>query len=168
MGSPVLFSQERAGRDGVPFVLLKLRTMSNVDPGEAAANDDEARLTPFGARLRAWSLDELPQLWNVLRGDMALVGPRPLPLVYVDRYSPRERRRLEVRPGISGLAQVSGRNELTWDEKFALDVDYVTRRSLALDVRILWRTVTTLLRRKGISAPGHATMPEFLGRAGAA
>lgn len=163
LGSPVLFRQVRAGRDGQPFTLVKFRTMSvragtSFDPA-----DDAARLTPLGRRLRAASLDELPQIWNVVRGDMALVGPRPLPVDYVDRYDHQQRRRLEVRPGITGLAQISGRNALTWDQRFQYDVDYVDRRSLLLDVWILWMTVRAVLGRVGISAEGSATMTEFLG-----
>jgi lipopolysaccharide/colanic/teichoic acid biosynthesis glycosyltransferase len=168
MGAPVLFRQERAGRDGGPFTLIKFRTMTVSLVGGLDAERDAERLTPIGSRLRGLSLDELPQLWNVIRGDMALVGPRPLPTVYVDRYSAEQRHRLDVRPGITGLAQVSGRNALTWDEKFALDLDYVAHRSVLLDARILWRTLLGLARRQGISAEGHATMPEFLGRTDAA
>ena len=124
---------------------------------------DELRLTPFGHLLRWLSLDELPQLWNVLRGHMSLVGPRPLPVRYIERYTPEQARRLEVLPGITGLVQVGGRNGLTWDEKFALDVWYVDHRSIRLDIWILWRTLVAVARREGVSAPGHATMPEFLG-----
>jgi lipopolysaccharide/colanic/teichoic acid biosynthesis glycosyltransferase len=159
MGAPVLFRQRRTGRGGRPFTLLKLRTMRAGRPG----TPDAARLTRLGRWLRAWSLDELPQLWNVLRGDMSLVGPRPLLPEYVPRYTPEQARRHEVRPGLTGLAQVSGRNALSWEEKFALDVRYVDERSLALDLRILWRTVVAVVRREGVSAAGHATMPEFLG-----
>lgn len=157
MGAPVLFRQTRAGRGGRPFTLFKLRTMRD------GAGDDAARLTPLGAFLRATSLDELPQLWNVLRGDMALVGPRPLLPEYLPRYSPEQARRHDVRPGITGLAQVSGRNTLGWPERLALDVRYVEQRSLGLDLWILWRTVATVLRRDGIQAAGHVTMPEFRG-----
>ena len=159
MGAPVLFRQRRIGRRGRPFTLLKLRTMRAATVGAP----DAARLTRLGTGLRAWSLDELPQLWNVVRGDMSLVGPRPLLPKYLPRYTPEQARRHEVRPGLTGLAQVSGRNGLTWEEKFALDVRYVDERSLALDLRILWRTVLAVIRRDGVSAAGHATMPEFLG-----
>jgi lipopolysaccharide/colanic/teichoic acid biosynthesis glycosyltransferase len=159
LGAPVLFRQRRVGRAGRPFTLLKLRTMRAGRPGEP----DGARLTRLGAWLRAWSLDELPQLWNVARGDMSLVGPRPLLPEYLPRYTAEQARRHEVRPGLTGLAQVSGRNGLGWEERFALDVRWVDERSLALDAWILWRTAVAVLRRDGISAAGHATMPEFLG-----
>ena len=155
MGRPVLFRQVRAGRLGQPFELIKFRTMR---PGPG--NDDE-RLTPFGRRLRATSLDELPQLLNVLRGDMALVGPRPLPLRYVPRYTPEQARRLEVRPGITGWAQVNGRNALSWPERFKLDVWYIEHQSLWLDLRILLLTVLKVLRREGIAGEGEATMGEI-------
>ncbi len=166
MGGPVLFRQERAGRDGVPFTLLKFRTMTVNESNDFDPSDDGARITSLGRRLRSLSLDELPQVWNVLSGDMALVGPRPLPVAYVDRYDEGDRRRLDVRPGITGLAQVSGRNSLTWDEKFSADVDYVDHRSVFLDLWILWRTALTVVRRDGIAASGQATMLEFLGSVG--
>jgi lipopolysaccharide/colanic/teichoic acid biosynthesis glycosyltransferase len=166
MGSPVLFRQRRAGRGGVPFTVLKLRTM--LTPEQAGTVDDAARLTPLGRTLRSFSLDELPQLVNVIAGEMSLVGPRPLPLAYVPRYSPAQRRRLDVRPGVTGLAQVTGRNSLSWDERFALDVEYVERHDVWLDLRLLWRTVGQVLRRDGIAAEGHATMHEFLGPQGSA
>lgn len=159
-GQPVLFRQERPGRGGRIFTLLKFRSMRSVD----AAHDlvtDEQRLTRFGQVLRSTSLDELPSLWNVLRGDMSIVGPRPLLVEYLPLYSPEQARRHEVRPGITGLAQVSGRNALGWEEKFALDVDYVERRSLALDARILLATIVSVFRRQGISQEGHVTMPKF-------
>jgi lipopolysaccharide/colanic/teichoic acid biosynthesis glycosyltransferase len=160
MGWPVLFRHERAGRHGARFELLKIRTM------RAGDGSDAARLTPLGRALRATSLDELPQLWNVLRGDMSLVGPRPLPPAYLPRYSAEQARRHEVRPGITGLAQVSGRNALSWEEKFRLDVEYVERRSFALDCWILWRTLVCVCSRAGVAAPGHVTMPEFFGSTG--
>jgi lipopolysaccharide/colanic/teichoic acid biosynthesis glycosyltransferase len=162
LGRPVLYRQYRPGLYGMPFRLVKFRTMreSGRRPGLAS---DGARLTHLGAWLRATSLDELPTLWNVLRGQMSIVGPRPLLMRYLTRYTPEQARRHEVRPGITGLAQVRGRNALSWDEKFALDVWYVDHRSLALDARILAETVMTVLRRTGISAPGEATAPEFLG-----
>lgn len=160
LGRPVLFRQERPGLHGRPFSLLKFRTML------AGPGADEARLTPLGRFLRAWSLDELPALWNVLRGDMSLVGPRPLLMQYLTRYSPRQARRHEVKPGLTGWAQVNGRNALTWDEKLELDVWYVDHWSLWLDLRILARTVWQVLRREGISHEGHATMSEFMGSSG--
>jgi len=165
LGSPVLFRQQRAGRGGVPFTLLKFRSMRDRFPDEELYVDDAARLTPFGARLRAASLDELPQLVNVLRGDMALVGPRPLPVSYVERYDARQRRRLEVRPGITGWAQVNGRNALDWTSRFELDLWYVEHRSVLLDLRVLALTVRAVLRREGISGDGAATMSEFTGTA---
>lgn len=161
MGSPVLFRQARTGLGGRTFTLLKLRTMTNGGDGDLTR--DAQRLTPLGRLLRATSVDELPQLWNVLRGDMSLVGPRPLLPSYLPRYSPTQARRHEVPPGLTGLAQVNGRNALSWDEKFALDVRYVDTWSLGLDLSILWRTVVTLVRGRGVSAEGHVTMPEFLG-----
>lgn len=161
LGSPVLFRQARPGRGGVLFELLKFRTMRLSPEGSELA--DEARITPLGGFLRRTSLDELPGLWNVLKGDMSLVGPRPLLPEYLDRYSPHQARRLEVKPGLTGLAQVSGRNALTWGEKFALDVWYVDHQSLGLDLRILAKTFWHVLTGRGVSAPGHATMPEFQG-----
>ena len=160
MGSPVLFRQMRAGLHGRLFVLRKLRTMRD------AGGEDAERLTWLGRWLRASSIDELPQLWNVLCGDMSLVGPRPLLPEYLARYSAEQARRHEVRPGLTGLTQVSGRNGLTWAEKFALDVRYVDERSFGLDAWILARTVTSVLLRRGVSAPGHETMPEFVGETG--
>jgi lipopolysaccharide/colanic/teichoic acid biosynthesis glycosyltransferase len=165
LGPPVLFRQQRAGRDGEPFTLLKFRSMRDRLPGEELYVDDAARLTPFGARLRSTSLDELPQLVNVLRGDMALVGPRPLPLAYVERYDLQQRRRLEVRPGITGWAQVNGRNALDWAARFELDLWYVEHRSVLLDLRVLALTVRAVLRREGISGDGSVTMSEFTGTA---
>ncbi|MEW6271698.1 MAG: sugar transferase [Thermodesulfobacteriota bacterium] len=156
-GAPVLFRQSRPGLGGRPFTLLKFRTM------RSGGEPDAERLTPIGRLLRAASLDELPQLWNVVRGDMSLVGPRPLLPQYLERYTPRQARRHEVRPGITGLAQVEGRNALDWDERLELDVRYVEQRSLALDLRLLARTVAAVVSRRGISAAGHVTMPEFLG-----
>jgi lipopolysaccharide/colanic/teichoic acid biosynthesis glycosyltransferase len=157
MGAPVLFRQARVGRDAHVFTLLKLRTM------RTGGGDDADRLTALGRVLRATSVDELPQLWNVLRGDMSLVGPRPLLPEYLGRYSAEQARRHEVRPGITGLAQVSGRNALPWAERLALDVRYVDEHGLALDAAILVRTVGCLLARRGISAAGHVTMPAFAG-----
>lgn len=162
-GSPVFFVQERPGRDARPFFLVKLRTMTNARDSAGALLPDAERLTSFGHALRSTSLDELPELWSVLRGDMSLIGPRPLLTRYLALYSARHRRRHDVRPGITGLAQVSGRNAITWEEKLDLDVAYVERCSLALDARILWRTLRSVARREGISASGAATMPEFTG-----
>ncbi len=162
LGSPVLFRQQRPGKDGEVFELVKFRTMLPIDP-ERGVVTDEDRMTGFGTFLRSTSLDELPTLWNVLKGNMSLVGPRPLLVQYVERYSPEQARRHEVRPGVTGLAQVSGRNAITWDEKFAKDVEYVDRRGLVLDLSIIWRTVVQVFRRHGISAQGSATMPEFMG-----
>jgi len=162
LGSPVLFRQTRPGLDGEPFELVKFRTMRILGSSDGVANDAE-RLTPFGRWLRSTSLDELPTLWNVLRGDMSLVGPRPLLVEYLDRYTPEQARRHEVRPGITGLAQVRGRNTLTWEDKFAADVEYVDELGPRLDARILLTTLRTVLRREGISAPGQATMHLFTG-----
>ena len=159
MGRPVLFRQGRPGLDGEPFVLVKFRTMR---PGPG---DDAARLTRLGRFLRSSSLDELPELWNVVVGDMSLVGPRPLLMEYLDRYSPRQARRHEVRPGLTGLAQVEGRNTVAWEDRFELDVRYVETRSFALDLRIIARTVGAVLRREGISGDGEATMTPFQGSA---
>ncbi len=166
LGRPVLFRQRRPGLHGEPFTILKFRTMRPVDVG-AGRVDDASRMTPLGRFLRAASLDELPTLLNVLRGDMSLVGPRPLLMAYLPRYSPAQARRHDVRPGLTGLAQVSGRNAVGWDERLALDVEYVDTRTMRLDLAILLRTVRTVLRREGIAAEGEATMPEFLGRSAA-
>ena len=159
-GRPVLFRQARPGKDGVVFELVKFRTMRHPD---ATHVTDADRLTPVGRFLRSTSLDELPTLWNVLKGDMSLVGPRPLLVEYLPRYSAEQARRHEVRPGVTGLAQVSGRNGLSWEDKFALDVEYVDSRSLRLDLSILVRTVRSVLRRQGISGEGEATMSVFTG-----
>lgn len=163
LGSPVFFAQERPGRNERPFVLVKFRTMTDARDSSGTLLPDADRLTSFGHALRATSLDELPELWTVLRGDMSLVGPRPLLTRYLPRYSQRHRRRHEARPGITGLAQVSGRNAITWRQKLDLDVEYVDRCSLDLDLRILWRTLRSVVHREGISAEGEATMPEFTG-----
>ena len=162
LGSPVLFRQERPGKDERIFELVKFRTMLEPDPAKGLVSDEQ-RMTQFGAFLRSTSLDELPTLLNVVKGDMSLVGPRPLLVRYLDRYSSEQARRHQVRPGITGLAQVSGRNALTWDDKFAKDVEYVDRRGLILDLSIAWRTVAQVLKRHGISAEGDVTMPEFMG-----
>lgn len=160
LGSPVLFSQPRPGRGGRVFRLYKFRSMRAVDAGRGWVTDEQ-RLTRFGRVLRSTSLDELPSLWNVFRGDMSVVGPRPLLVEYLPRYTPEQARRHEVRPGITGLAQVNGRNTVDWDQRFALDVRYVDSRSLALDARILVGTVRSVVVREGISAEGHATMRKF-------
>jgi lipopolysaccharide/colanic/teichoic acid biosynthesis glycosyltransferase len=163
LGSPVLFTQVRPGLHGKPFRMIKFRTMTDERGPDGALLPDAQRLTPFGRFLRASSLDELPELLNVLRGDMSLVGPRPLLMDYLPLYTPEQARRHEVRPGITGWAQVNGRNAISWADKFALDVWYVDHRSLWLDLRILWRTVRKVLVRDGISAEGEATMPKFEG-----
>lgn len=162
LGSPVLFRQRRPGLHGEPFTLVKFRTMRDVDDA-AGVTSDADRLTMFGSWLRSTSLDELPTLWNVLKGDMSLVGPRPLLMSYLTRYTAEQSRRHEVRPGITGLAQVRGRNALMWSDRFAADVEYVTNRSLALDLHIVAKTVRSVLQREGISSPGEATMAEFMG-----
>ncbi len=158
MGSPVFFRQQRPGLGGELFEVVKFRTMTD-GPGA-----DASRLTPLGSRLRSLSVDELPQLWNVLRGDMSLVGPRPLLPEYLPLYNERQRRRHEVRPGITGLAQVNGRNLTTWPERLELDACYVDDWSMSLDIRILLDTARTVVRREGVSADDHATMPRFTGR----
>jgi sugar transferase EpsL len=166
VGSPVLFRQLRPGLGGQAFELIKFRTMRADTGAGADVASDAARLTRFGRLLRATSLDELPELWNVLRGDMSLVGPRPLLMQYLDRYSPEQARRHDVRPGLTGWAQVNGRNALGWEEKFALDTWYVDNRSFLLDLKILFLTVGRVLRPSGISAEGAATMTEFMGSEG--
>ena len=163
LGSPILFRQSRPGLNGRIFDLWKFRTMTDARDAEGNLLPDAQRLTRFGRWLRSISLDELPEVLNVLKGDMSLVGPRPLLVQYLDRYTPEQMRRHEVRPGITGWAQVRGRNALLWDEKFKLDVWYVDHQSLWLDLRILALTVGQVLRRTGISAAGEATMPEFMG-----
>ena len=161
LGRPVLFRQVRPGRGGRPFTLVKFRSMRDATDRDGRPLPDGERLTAFGLRLRATSLDELPQFWNVLKGDMSLVGPRPLLTQYLPLYSAEQARRHDVKPGITGWAQVNGRNALSWDDKFALDVWYVDHASLALDLRILLATVRAALRRDGISHGGEATMPPF-------
>lgn len=163
MGSPVLFKHERPGLRGKPFVLYKLRTMKRVPGAEGDPRTDAARLTKLGQFLRKASIDELPQLVNVLKGEMSLVGPRPLMMQYLPRYNAHQARRHDVKPGITGWAQVLGRNSLSWEEKFDLDVWYVDHQSLWLDTRILAMTVLRVVRPTGISAGQHATMPEFMG-----
>jgi sugar transferase EpsL len=163
LGKPVLFRQERPGLGGKPFMMVKFRSMTDACDQNGVLLPDADRLPAFGRVLRSTSLDELPELLNVLRGDMSLVGPRPLLMRYLDRYTPRQRRRHEVRPGLTGLAQVSGRNMLNWSDRLELDTIYVETRSIALDFWILWRTVLAVVRRDGVNAPGEATMSEFLG-----
>lgn len=167
LGSPVLFRQTRPGYKGRPFTIYKFRTMLDLQGPDGRPRPDAERLTRFGRILRATSLDELPELVNVLKGDMSIVGPRPLIMEYLPRYTPEQARRMDVLPGITGLAQVSGRNAVSWEERFRLDVEYVDTWSFALDLRILWRTVRAVLVREGIAAEGHATMPPFLGGEGA-
>jgi lipopolysaccharide/colanic/teichoic acid biosynthesis glycosyltransferase len=165
LGAPAIFRQPRAGRHGRVFTIYKFRTMRDAYDAQGHPLPDEQRLTPFGRALRAMSLDELPQLWNILRGDMSLIGPRPLLVRYLPRYSPEQARRHELRPGVTGWAQVHGRNELTWEEKFALDVWYVDHCSLRVDLATLIKTATCVLSRRGVSADQHVTMGEFMGTA---
>jgi lipopolysaccharide/colanic/teichoic acid biosynthesis glycosyltransferase len=167
LGRPVLFCQSRPGKLGEPFKLIKFRTMADQRDANGNLLPDSQRLTSFGRFLRASSLDELPELWNVLKGEMSLVGPRPLLVEYLPLYSTEQARRHEVRPGITGWAQVNGRNALSWEEKFKLDVWYVDNRTLWLDIKILWLTVRKVLVRDGISAAGEATMPRFTGSSAA-
>lgn len=164
MGRPVLFRQERPGLHGKPFTMVKFRTMRDPDPTTGVV-DDADRLTRLGRLLRATSLDELPSLWNVVRGDMSLVGPRPLLVRYLERYSPEQARRHEVRPGLTGLAQISGRNALTWERKLELDVEYVDHHTVRGDLRILVATVAKVVRREGVTGDDSATMTEFWGTA---
>lgn len=163
IGRPVLFKQHRPGLHGVPFRLLKFRTMSNEHDTDGALLPDHLRITRFGRFLRASSLDELPELWNVVTGAMSLVGPRPLLVEYLPLYTSEQARRHDVRPGLTGWAQVNGRNALSWEDRFALDVWYVEHRSLLLDLRILWMTVSRVLKRDGISHADEVTMPKFTG-----
>jgi lipopolysaccharide/colanic/teichoic acid biosynthesis glycosyltransferase len=163
MGAPILFRQTRPGLAGRPFEMVKFRTMRDAHDAQGNPLPDAERLTDFGRFLRSSSLDELPELWNVLKGDMSLVGPRPLLMEYLPLYSTAQARRHEVRPGITGWAQVNGRNAISWDEKFAFDVWYVDNRSLWLDLKIIWLTIRKVVSREGISAAGEATMPKFQG-----
>jgi len=163
-GSPILFRQQRPGLHGKPFTLYKFRTMTDDRDAQGNLLPDAERLTPFGRFLRSTSLDELPELWNVLKGEMSLVGPRPLLMQYLNRYTPQQMRRHEVRPGMTGWAQINGRNALSWEEKFKMDVWYVDNVSLWLDLKILALTVWKILKREGISQPGQATMTEFMGQ----
>lgn len=163
LGSPVLFTQERPGRDGKIFKMYKFRSMTSETDDDGKLLPDEVRLTPFGKKLRSTSLDELPELFNILKGDMSVVGPRPLMPKYLPRYNARQARRHEVRPGFTGLAQVNGRNSISWEEKFEWDVKYVDHITFTGDWGIIFRTVATVLKRDGISAAGEATMSEFMG-----
>ncbi len=163
LGAPVLFRHERPGLDGRPFIMLKFRTMTEARDPSGQLRPDAERMTSFGRFLRASSLDELPELFNVLKGDMSLVGPRPLLMQYIERYTPEQMRRQNVRPGVTGWAQVNGRNAISWEEKFALDCWYIDNISLRLDLLILLRTIGQVIRRESISQEGHATMSEFLG-----
>jgi lipopolysaccharide/colanic/teichoic acid biosynthesis glycosyltransferase len=165
LGSPILFVQERPGRNGKIFRLYKFRTMLPPKEGETAPSHDADRLTPFGKKLRATSIDELPELFNILKGDMSVVGPRPLLVQYLDRYSPHQARRHEVRPGFTGLAQVNGRNAISWEDKFDWDVKYVDRVTFAGDVKIILETVKTVFKKEGISGENTETMVEFMGSA---
>jgi sugar transferase EpsL len=161
LGRPVLFRQVRPGLHARPFTLLKFRTMRNTTSADGSLLPDADRLTPLGVFLRSMSLDELPQLWNVLRGDMSLVGPRPLLVEYLPYYTAEQTRRYEVRPGMTGWAQVNGRNAVSWQQRLALDVWYVDHHSLLLDAKVLWLTLIRVIRRSDINAGGHATMPRF-------
>ncbi len=162
LGAPVLFRQTRPGLHGRPFEMVKFRTMLDPDPARGLVSDQD-RLTSFGAALRATSLDELPALWNIVRGDMSLVGPRPLLMSYLPRYSPEQARRHEVKPGLTGLAQVSGRNAVDWDQRLRLDVQYVDDHSIGGDLRLIWRTIRPVVARHGVTEPGSVSMTEFLG-----
>ena len=161
LGGPVLFAQARPGIHGKPFIMRKFRTMTDARDAAGKLLPDSERLTTFGAFLRSTSLDELPELFNVLKGEMSLVGPRPLLMEYLDRYTPEQARRHEVKPGITGWAQVNGRNAIDWEQKFVLDVWYVEHQSLGIDLKILFLTLLKVLQRQDISQNGHATMPEF-------
>lgn len=165
LGSPVLFAQQRPGLHGKPFMLYKFRSMTDIRTVDGIGLPDEARLTRFGRFMRKFSSDELPQLWNVVKGDMSLVGPRPLLMEYLPLYSPRQARRHEVRPGVTGWTQISGRNALTWEQKFEFDVWYVDHQSFRLDLKIITLTLLQLVRPRGISQEGSATMPRFTGGA---
>jgi sugar transferase EpsL len=163
-GRPVFFRQQRPGYRGKPFWIYKFRTMTDRSGPDGSLLPDAERLTPLGRFLRAASLDDLPQVWNILRGEMSLVGPRPLLMQYLERYSPEQMRRHDTLPGITGWAQVNGRNALSWEDKFRLDVWYVDHWSFGLDIKILFLTAWKVIRREGISQPGHATMEEFMGK----
>lgn len=163
MGRPVFFRQIRPGLNGLPFALVKFRTMREASEGESARDTDGRRMTPLGRFLRRWSLDELPGLWNVFRGEMSLVGPRPLLIEYLQKYNSEQKRRMEVKPGLTGWAQIKGRNALTWEEKFTMDVWYVDHRSIWLDLWILLVTLPVVVLGSGVSSPGEATTKAFIG-----
>jgi lipopolysaccharide/colanic/teichoic acid biosynthesis glycosyltransferase len=163
LGAPVLFRQTRPGKDGIPFEMIKFRTMKDALGPDGTPLPDAERLTPFGAKLRGASLDELPELINVVKGEMSLVGPRPLLMEYLPLYSPQQARRHDVRPGVTGWAQINGRNAISWPEKFNLDVWYVENRTLWLDIKIIALTIKKVVKRDGISAAGDVTMPKFTG-----
>jgi lipopolysaccharide/colanic/teichoic acid biosynthesis glycosyltransferase len=163
LGAPVLFRQTRPGKDGVPFVMIKFRSMKDANAPDGTPLPDDQRMTPFGVKLRSTSLDELPELWNVFKGDMSLVGPRPLLMEYLPLYSERQARRHELRPGVTGWAQVNGRNAIGWPEKLNLDIWYVENRTLWLDIKIIALTFKKVLKRSDISAAGETTMPKFTG-----
>jgi lipopolysaccharide/colanic/teichoic acid biosynthesis glycosyltransferase len=163
LGWPILFRQTRPGKQGKPFTVYKFRTMLDLHGRDGRPLPDEERITPFGQLLRSASLDELPEIWNVVRGDMSIVGPRPLLMKYLDRYTPEQARRHEVLPGITGWAQINGRNDISWEGKFALDVWYVDHLSLWLDIKIITVTAWRVLKREGISQEGHVTAPTFVG-----
>lgn len=166
MGSPVFFRQTRPGKDGQPFEMLKFRTMRDAIGPDGRPLPDAERMTRLGQKLRSSSLDELPELWNVLKGDMSLVGPRPLLMEYLPLYNEEQSRRHEVKPGVTGWAQINGRNAISWEQKFALDVWYVDSQTLWLDLKVIWLTIWKVLKRDGISAKGEATMPKFVGTEG--
>jgi len=163
LGSPVFFSQERPGKDGKIFKMYKFRSMTDAKDENGNLLPDEVRLTSFGRKLRSTSLDELPELWNIFKGDMSIIGPRPLLVQYLPRYTEEQSHRHDIRPGLTGLAQVSGRNALSWEDKFKYDIEYVNNVSLSLDIKIFFRTVKAVLTHEGISAAGEATMGEFMG-----
>lgn len=163
LGDPIFFKQARSGKDGTSFTLLKFRTMTDEKDGKGTLLPEAERLASVGRFLRTTSLDELPEIFNILKGDMSLVGPRPLLMQYLERYTPKQARRHEVRPGLTGWAQVNGRNALSWEEKFKLDVWYVDNQCLSLDIKILFMTIYKVLKREGINHVGHVTMTEFMG-----
>ncbi len=163
LGSPIIYSQRRPGHNAVPFTLYKFRTMTNAKDNDGNLLPDFERITPLGKFLRSTSLDELPELWNVIKGDMSLVGPRPLLMEYLDKYTPQQARRHEAKPGITGWAQINGRNTLSWEERFKMDVWYIENQSFWLDLKILFLTLWKVLNREGIHEPGHVTMTKFSG-----
>lgn len=163
LGSPVIFSQERPGKNEKVFRMYKFRSMTDAVDKDGNPLPDEERLTPFGQKLRSTSLDELPEIWNIFKGDMSIVGPRPLLVKYLPRYSEEQRHRHDVRPGLTGLAQINGRNAISWTEKFKYDIEYVNNLSFGLDVKIFFGTISKVLKHEGISSDNSATMEEFLG-----